>query len=181
MILAYSQGIYQWPGPAGSGTGPFYFQAMANTSDEPVADGKRFKADPLRIAVFGLFASGVYGSGILAVIFAAHSTIKAVHNAQNVSVLPWIAAFVLVVSGMLSVIYGFFFRPRECRLSGNQVAVVYWDGNGKVMDRKQVESVHVGRSRIVLTGGGKRVVVGRIYSDWKQLKAELGAWKVKPA
>ncbi|HKP98024.1 MAG TPA: hypothetical protein VJ385_19990 [Fibrobacteria bacterium] len=154
---------------------------MANTSDEPVADGKRFKADPLRIAVFAVLACGVYGAGILAVMFAAFSTVKAVHASQGIPVLPWAAAFVLVVSGMLSVIYGFFFRPRECRLSGEQVAIVYWDGNGKVMSRNQLESITVGRSRIVLVGGGKRLVVGRIYSGWKQLSGELGAWKAHAA
>jgi hypothetical protein len=152
---------------------------MANTSDEPVADGRRFKADPLRIAVFAIFACGIYGGGIVTVVAAAHSTVVAVHAGRSIPVLPWIAAFILVVSGMLSVIYGFFFRPRECRLNGNQVAIVFWDGNGKVMDRKQVESVRVGFSRIVLKGGGKRLVVGRMYSDWKTLREELGAWGTK--
>jgi hypothetical protein len=154
---------------------------MANTSDEPVADGKRFKADPLRIAIFAFMACGIYGGGILMVMYAAFATVKAVHAAQSIPVLPWVAAFVLVVSGMLSVIYGFFFRPREVRLNGEQVAVVYWDGNGRVMSRNQLDSISVGRSRIILTGGGKRVVVGRIYSGWKQLSGELGTWKARSA
>jgi hypothetical protein len=150
---------------------------MANTSTEPVAEGKRFKADTTRIAVFAVFACGVYGSGILMVMYAAYLTIKAVHAGQGAPVLPWAAAFVLVVSGMLAVIYGFFFRPREARLSENQVAVVFWDGNGKVMDRSQVESMDVGRSRIVLKGAGKRLVVDRMYSGWDALRGELAAWR----
>lgn len=154
---------------------------MANTSTEPVAHGKRFKADPLRIAVMAVFACGIYGSGIAAVFWASYSTINAFHAQQGVPVFPWMVAFVLVVSGMLLVIYGFFFRPREARLSENQVAVVYWDGNGKVMDRKNVESMRVGRSRIVLKGGGKRLVVDSMFSDWPALKRELGGWKQKPA
>jgi hypothetical protein len=158
---------------------PCYFDPMANTSDEPVADGRRFKADPTRMAVFALLACGVYGAGILTVVLAAWATIKAVHAGLPIPVLPWIAAFILVVSGMLSVIYGFFFRPRECRLSGRQVAVVYWDGNGKLMERDQVESVEVGRSRIVLNGGGRKLIVRRIYSDWRELSGSLGSWNAK--
>ncbi|MEO7424851.1 MAG: hypothetical protein ABI036_06670 [Fibrobacteria bacterium] len=152
---------------------------MANTSDEPVADGKRFKADPTRMAVFALFACGVYGAGILTVVLAAFASIKAVHAGLPLPVLPWVAAFILVVGGMLSVIYGFFFRPRECRLSGGEVAVVYWDGNGKTMERRQVESVAVERSRIVLHGGGKTLIIRRIYSDWRALSEGLAAWSAK--
>jgi hypothetical protein len=150
---------------------------MANTAEEPVADGRRFKADPKRIFILAIMACGVYGAGILAVMTAAYQTVKAVHASLPVPVFPWVVAFVLVVSGMLSVIYGFFFRPRECRLNESQVAVVFWDGNGKWIDRKQVETLDVGRSRIVLSGGGKRVVVNRIFSDWKTIRGQLSAWK----
>lgn len=150
---------------------------MANTSTEPVAEGKRFKADTTRIAVFAVFACGIYGGGILTVMYAAFLTIKAAHAGQSTPFLPWAAAFVLVVSGMMAVIYGFFFRPREARLSESQVAVVFWDGNGKVMDRSQVESMDVGRSRIVLKGAGKRLVVDRMYSGWDALRGELSAWR----
>jgi hypothetical protein len=154
---------------------------MANTSTEPVAEGKRFKADPFRIAVFGIFACGVYGSGIVSVVCSAFLTIRAAHAGLPVPILPWAVSFVLIVSGMLAVIYGFFFRPREARLSESQVAVVFWDGNGKVMDRDKVESMDVGSSRIVLKGAGKRLVVGKMFSDWKRLSGELGAWRSKSA
>ena len=153
---------------------------MANTSDEPVFEGRRFPADTLRIAVFGVFACGVYGAGFGMVVYAAFLSVRAVHAGQSAPVLPWAAAFVLVVSGMLAVIYGFFFRPREARLSERQVALVFWDGNGKVMDRDQVETVEVRPSRIVLKGGGKRIVVNKMFSDWKRLSGELGAWRGKP-
>ncbi|MDB5104943.1 MAG: hypothetical protein JWP91_2632 [Fibrobacteres bacterium] len=154
---------------------------MANTSDEPVYEGKRFKADPVRIAIVAVTACGIYGSGIIMVVYAAYLTIRAVHAGQSAPVLPWAVAFVLVVSGMLGVIYGFFFRPREARLSENQIALVFWDGNGKVMDRDKVESVDVGASRIVLKSGGKRMVVGKMFSEWKALRGELGAWGGKTA
>jgi hypothetical protein len=149
---------------------------MANTSTEPVADGKRYKASPIRIAILGLLACGIYGAGIGMVVWAAYLTNKAFHGEGTVPFLPWAAAFVLMVSGMLSVIYGFFFRPREVRLNESQVALVYWDGNGKVMDRAQVESMQVTGSRVVLRGGGRKLVIGPMFSDWKKLRGELGAW-----
>jgi hypothetical protein len=150
---------------------------MANTSTEPVAEGRKFKADTTRIAILAVFACGVYGGGILTVMIAAWATVKSYHAHQGVPAMPWVAAFVLVVAGMLSVIYGFFFRPREARLSPTQVAVVYWDGNGKTMDRDKVESMDVGKSRIVLKGGGKRLVVSNMFAEWKTLREELAAWR----
>ena len=149
---------------------------MSNTQLEPIPEGKRFPADPTRIVLFGLFACSVYGSGIGMVVYAAYLTNKAVHAGNGMPIGPWLAALILVVSGMLSVIYGFFFRPRELRLTENQVAKVYWDGNGKVLDRKQVESVEAAPTRIVLRSAGKRFVVDRMFSKWPQLRGELGAW-----
>lgn len=153
---------------------------MANTSEEPVADGKRFKADPLRITVLALVACGVYGSGILMVMWSAWKTVQAGHAGLPMPLLPWVASFILVVSGMLTVIYGFFFRPRELRLSDTQIAVVYWDGNGKKMDRSQVETVSAGRGGIVLKSKVSKLVVGRMFSGWDRIAAELGTWGQPP-
>lgn len=144
---------------------------------EPVPDGKRFKADTMRIALFGLFACGVYGGGIATVVWAAYVTNTAMRDTGSMPVLPWVAAFIMVISGMLTVVYGFFFRPRECRISENEVGLVFWDGRGKVMDRRKLDSVEVGASRIVLRGGGKRLVVGSMFADWKTLRTQLAAWK----
>jgi hypothetical protein len=77
---------------------------------------------------------------------------------------------------MLAVIYGFFFRPRELRLSETQVALVNWDGNGKKMRRDQVQTVETGRRRIVLRGEGKSLVVPGIFRDWDKIREELSAW-----
>lgn len=154
---------------------------MMIPAHEPVPDGKRFKADSMRIAIFALFACGVYGGGIAAVVWAAYVTMNAMRSSDSLPVLPWVAAFVFVVSGMLTVVYGFFFRPRECRISENQVGLVFWDGTGKVMDRRKLDSVEVSRSRIVLRGEGKRLVVGSMFADWKILRAQLAAWKTPPA
>lgn len=153
---------------------------MANTAEEPVADGKRYKIDSFRVTVLAIVACGVYGSGILMVMWSAWKSVQAAHASLPIPVLPWVCSFVLVVSGMLSVIYGFFFRPRELRISDTQVAVVYWDGNGKKMDRSQVESVAAGRSRIVLKGKGRKLVVGRIFLGWNLILAELGSWAPAP-
>ncbi|MEO6096211.1 MAG: hypothetical protein ABIW76_11105 [Fibrobacteria bacterium] len=150
---------------------------MANTSTEPVAEGRKFKADTTRIAILAIGACCVYGGGIISVMLSAYITVKAFHAHQGVPAYPWVISFILVVSGMLSVIYGFFLRPREARLSPTQVAVVFWDGNGKTMDRDKVESMDVGKSRIVLKGGGKRVVVSSMFTEWKTLRAELAAWR----
>jgi hypothetical protein len=149
---------------------------MANTSEEPVADGKRFKLDPIRIAVLGAAASGVYGAGVVVGMWAARLSVQAAHAGRPIPVLPWALAFAFVVGGMLSVIYGFFFRPRELRLSGTQVALVYWDGNGKKMRRDQVRAVKTAASRIVLQGPEKTLVIGRIFRDWDRIRAELAEW-----
>ena len=150
---------------------------MANTATEYVADGRRFKADTTRIAILAVGVCCLYGGGILMVMISSYLTVKAVHAGLPAPILPWVASFILVVGGMFSVIYGFFLRPREARLSATQVAVVYWDGNGKVMDRAQVESMDIGRSRIVLKGAGKRLKVSTMYAGWKDLSAELASWK----
>lgn len=153
---------------------------MANTAEEPVADGKRYKIDTTRVTILAVAACGVYGSGILMVMVSAWLSVKAAHAAAPIPVLPWAASFVLVVGGMLSVIYGFFFRPRELRISETQVALVYWDGNGKKFDRSQVESVEAGSGRIVLKGKGRKLVVGRIFNDWARIRAELEGWAPAP-
>jgi hypothetical protein len=149
---------------------------MANTSEEPVADGKRFKPDTLRIVILALFAGGIYGSGVLEAMWAANLSIKAAHAGQPIPVWPWALAFAIVIAGILSVIYGFFFRPRELRLSESQVAVVYWDGNGKKIRRDQVTRVESGGRRIVLRGPEKTLVIARIFRDWDRIKSELDGW-----
>lgn len=149
---------------------------MANTSEEPVADGKRFKPDAYRITILAIIASGIYGSGILVAMWAANLSIKAAHAGAPIALWPWFLALGFVVAGILSVIYGFFFRPRELRLSETQVAVVYWDGNGKKIRRDQVRQVDAGRRRIVLRGPDKTLVVTRIFRDWDRIRAELAQW-----
>lgn len=152
---------------------------MANTSEEPVADGKRFKLDSFRVTVLAVLASGVYGTGIIMAMWAAHLSVLAAHAERPVPVWPWALAFVFVVGGMLAVIYGFFFRPRELRISGNQVALVKWDGNGKKIRRDQVQTVETAGRRIILRGAEKSLVVPGIFREWDRIREELAAWGAK--
>ena len=149
---------------------------MANTSEEPVADGQRFQLDSFRVTVLAVFASGIYGTGIIAAMWAAHLSVVAAHSDRAIPVWPWVLAFVFVVGGMLMVIYGFFFRPRELRLSATQVALVNWDGNGKKMRRDEVRAVADGPRRILLRGAGKTLVVPGIFREWERIREELSAW-----
>jgi hypothetical protein len=149
---------------------------MANTSEEPVADGRRYKLDSNRITLLAVLASGVYGAGIIMAMWAARLSVAAAHASRPIPAVPWTVAFILVVSGMLAVIYGFFFRPRELRVNGTHAALVYWDGNGKKIARDQVRKVEAGRRRIVLSGSGKRLVIGRIFRDWDAIRAEFSGW-----
>jgi hypothetical protein len=149
---------------------------MANTSEEPVADGKRFKLDSTRITVLAILASGVYGTGIIVAMWAAHLSVVAAHADHPIPAWPWAIAFVFVVGGMLTVIYGFFFRPRELRVSETQVALVNWDGNGKKIRRDQVQAVEAGPRRILLRGAEKSLVVPGIFREWDRIREELSAW-----
>jgi hypothetical protein len=149
---------------------------MANTSEEPVADGIRFKLDSFRVTVLAIFASGIYGTGIIAAMWAAHRTVAAAHADRPVPVWPWAIAFAFVVGGMLMVIYGFFFRPRELRISATQVALVNWDGNGKKMRRDEVRTVETGPRRILLRGADRTLAVPGIFREWDRIRKELSAW-----
>ena len=116
-------------------------------------------------------------SALLAGIVGTAIGVSMLLRASRPRVVAAFSAFALVVGGMLAVIYGFFFRPRELRISGDQVALVYWDGNGKKMRRDQVEEVKARPGSIVLRGPGKRLVIGRIFNDWDRIKTELAGWE----
>lgn len=141
-----------------------------------LADSRRFPATVPRIALLGIGTCLLYGAGLAAGGYAAHLSLEAVRGTQSVPILPWVAAFVLMVSGMLAVVYGFFFRPRAVEMNAEEVALIKWDGKGPSIRRDQVESVEAGDSRIVLRGRGKALSLGRIYSDWDGLRAALEAW-----
>jgi hypothetical protein len=132
--------------------------------------------DSFRIVLLAMLAAGIYGAGILAAIWAGRLTVHAAHASRSIPGWPWAITFVLVVGGMLTVIYGFFFRPRELRLAADRMALVLWDGNGKSIRRDEVRKVEAGPWRIVLRGEGRTLVVRRIFRDWDAIRAELEGW-----
>ena len=149
---------------------------MKITESEIAPDARRFRLAPIRMAILGLAVCSIYGGGITAAVWAGYETVEAAHSGGGIPILPWSLAFFFVISGMLSVIYGFFFRPREVRLTPESVAILWWDGNGKAMRRDQVEVVTIKTGKIVLRGGGETLKIGPIFSDWKALGQELHAW-----
>lgn len=137
---------------------------------------RRYSAGAGRIALFGLGTSLLYGLGLGSGGWAAHLSLQAVRAGREVAVVPWILAFVFMVSGMLAVVYGFFFRPRAVEVSDDEVALVKWDGKGKSLRRDQVASVKASGSSIVLSGPAGSLRIGRIYEDWQGMRESLQAW-----
>lgn len=149
---------------------------MKISESEIAADARRFKPSVIRMALLGMVVCGIYGGGILSAVWAGHTTVEVAHSGGEIPILPWALAFVFVISGMLSVIYAFFFRPREVRLTDSAVAILWWDGNGKVMERSQVETVVVSGAKIMLRGGGETLVIPPIFFNANQLGDELKTW-----
>ena len=149
---------------------------MKITESEISPNARRFRPSPFRMAILGLIVASIYGGGIAAAVWAGYETVEAAHAGGEVPVLPWSLAFFFVVSGMLSVIYAFFFRPREVRLTQDMVVILWWDGNGRAVRRDQVEVVKVTGSRIVLHGSGETLKIGPIFSNWKVLGEEIKGW-----
>jgi hypothetical protein len=138
--------------------------------------GSRYPASTGRILLLALFVSFLYAAGLGAGGWAATVSLAAVRAGGDVPWAPWLLAFVFMVSGMLAVVYGFFFRPRALEISPEEVALVRWDGKGRSMRRAEVTSVRPGRSRIVLEGSGKRLAIAPIFSQWEAIGAELAKW-----
>lgn len=153
-----------------------YLFPMRYPASNPIPEGHRFPAENLRIVRMALMVSVVYGGGILTAFWAGYLTKEAIRTGSGLPVLPWSLAFLGVIAGMLSVIYGFFFRPREVRLTEEKVSLLIWDGSGKSMRRDELESAEAGPSRVVLKGGGKTLVVDRRFAPWKTLREEMVKW-----
>ncbi len=142
--------------------------------------GKRFPVNTLSLVPLGLLVIAVYGGGIAAAGWAASLTAKAMRGeGGEIPYGPWALAFALIILGMLSVIYLIFFRPREVRVSEDEVKLALWDGSGKAVTRAQLEDCEAGASRIVLRGGGKRMVIDNRYQPWEDLRKTVEAWAGK--
>ena len=149
---------------------------MKITESEIAPDAKRFLLSPIRTALLGLVVVAIYGGGILSAVWAGQLTVKVTHSGGELPILPWLSAFLFVITGMLSVIYAFFFRPREVRLTDTAVAMLWWDGNGKTMKREVIETVRVSGSKITLTGGGETLIIPPIFLNAKVLGEQLKSW-----
>ncbi len=149
---------------------------MKISEPEIATNARRFRPAPLRMGILGLLVASIYGGGIAAAVWAGYETVEAAHSGGGVPFFPWSMAFFFVILGMLSVIYAFFFRPREVRLTQDMVVILWWDGNGRAIRRDQVESVKVTGSRIVLRGSGETLKIGPIFSNWKVLGEEIKGW-----
>jgi hypothetical protein len=139
--------------------------------------GRRFGLEPVRLVLVFMGVAAVYGFGIVSAGFAASRTVRDMRaGVADIHVGWWLLAFGLVVCGILSIVYAVFFRPRELRVSEDEVRIVGWDGKGPAIARKQLESIHAGSRRVVLLGGGKRLVIGRMFAPWDEVRGELVAW-----
>lgn len=152
---------------------------MKITESEIAPDAKRFLLNPIRMILLGLVVVAIYGGGIVSAVWAGQLTVKVAHSGGELPILPWLSAFGFVILGMLSVVYAFFFRPREVRLSDSVVALLWWDGTGKAIKREQVETVKVSGAKIVLSGGGETLTIPPIFSDAKGLSERLKTWASK--
>lgn len=157
----------------------FYVLDMKFIVTEFPAGARVFPASPIRIILLAAVVVAIYGGGITAAVWAGYETVEAAHSGGGIPVFAWCCAFFLIISGMLSVVYAFFFRPRDARLTDKEVAVFWWHGNGIGMRRDQVESVEVSGSKIKLRGGGETVVIPPIFSNGKALAEELKRWTAK--
>lgn len=146
--------------------------------------GRRFGLEPTRLVAFFIGIAALYGVGVLAAGVAAAKTANVMHSGgSNIPYREWAAAFILLIGGILAVIYGIFFRPRELRVSEDEVKLVLWDGSGKFLKRAQLESFAAASSRLVLRGGGKTLVIGRTFAPWNEVRAAVEGWAgpAKPA
>lgn len=133
----------------------------------------QFPADPFRTVLLGLGIALLWGSGLVVGGWSANLGLAAAHAGRAIPWAPWLLAFLLVVSGMLSVVYGVFFRARAVEINEEEVALIRWDGKGKSIRRDEIKSVEAGRSRIILHGADSRMEIGRIFTGWENLKKTL--------
>lgn len=139
-------------------------------------DGRRYPVASGRIVLLACFACTLYALGLASGGWAATRALAAVRTGLPVPWAPWLLAFIFIVSGMLTVVYGFFFRPRAVEVNAEEVALVKWDGKGATLRRAEVQSVDPAGSRIVLKGSGKSLAIAPIFQDWNRLREELSGW-----
>jgi hypothetical protein len=151
----------------------------ATTQDK---DELKFTTEPKRTILLALCISGLYGVGIVSAAIAAKITIDASHAGQTaVPYIPWAFAYVSIIAGMLSVVYGFFFRPRALSIKPDRVAFLKWDGEGKRMAKGELKGFEASAHRIVLKSDTKTLVIGKMFADWEKLRKALETWAGRTA
>jgi hypothetical protein len=139
--------------------------------------GRRYGLDSTRLVLGFTVIAGIYALGILAAGWAAALTAKVMHGGGDaIPYTQWGLAFALVIAGILAVIYGVFFRPRELRVSDDEVKVVIWDGSGKSIPRAKLESCQAKGNRLVLRGGGTTLVIDKTFAPWDEVRAAVESW-----
>src|SRR5688500_3920839 len=103
---------------------------------------QKFLPETKRTVLLALGVGALYGVGIVSAAVAAKITIDATHAGQaDMPYIPWAFAYVFIISGMLAVVYGFFFRPRALSITPERVALLKWDGEGKSMRKDELEGI----------------------------------------
>jgi hypothetical protein len=167
------------------GSGVSYFRyvnqaAFLPKSQRPqiLMSGRRFPASSGRIVLLAGFIFILYAAGLGFGGWAATVSLAAVRSGREVPWAPWLLAFLFMVSGMLFVVYGFFFRPRAVEIDNEEVSLVKWDGKGNFMRREELQSVKGGSSRILLRSHDTELSIPRIFTDWNTLCGQLESWRL---
>lgn len=151
-----------------------------NQPSQILAGGRRYPASSSRILLLAIGILFLYAAGLGSGGWAATLSLAEVRAGREVPVLPWLAALVFMVSGMLSVVYGFFFRPRAVEVNDEEVAFVKWDGKAKSLRRDEVKAVRESGGRLILEGEGKSLVIRSHFEGWDALQADLARWALAP-
>jgi len=106
-------------------------------------------------------------------VVAGKQTVTIAHQGGDIPFLYWSWAFFLIISGMLAVIYAFFFRPREIKLSETEVGIFLWNGEGKGFLLKQIKSVESKGGKIVLISENEKIIFPPIFDAMPSLFEKL--------
>ncbi len=149
---------------------------MKITATEIPPSAQKYPASPIRIVILACIVTAIYGGGILMAVRAGYATIASAHAGGPIPYFEWSLAFFFVILGMLSVIYAFFFRPREARLSEDLIALVWWDGSCKALSRSEVVRVDCKGSKIRIEGKDLTLNIPNIFSNQNILAEKLKTW-----
>lgn len=140
------------------------------------AQAKSHTLAPGRLFLLAIMVVAIYGGGILMAVWAGSQTVTAAHNGGDIPVFAWSCAFILIISGMLAVVYAFFFRPREARITDEEVALFWWDGSGKGLKRSEVKKIEKKFGKIVVSSETEKLTIPSIFVELESLEKKIAAW-----